>query len=118
MSPIAWMAGAGVTSWLAVTAVAGDRLNPEALYGMLAPLVGTCLSWLTAERTYKSAPERLTAVMILGFAIKLVFFAGYMTVMLRVLSLRPQPFVAMFVTYFIFLYAMQALFLKRLTAVE
>jgi len=118
MSPIAWMAGAGVTSWLAVTAVAGDRLNPEALYGMLAPLVGTCLSWLTAERTYKSAPERLTAVMILGFAIKLVFFAGYMTVMLRVLSLRPQPFVTMFVTYFIFLYAMQALFLKRLTAVE
>jgi hypothetical protein len=118
MSPIAWMAGAGLTSWLVVTAVAGDRLNPEALYGMLAPLVGTCLSWLTVERTFRSAPERLTAVMILGFAVKLLFFAGYVTVMLRVLSLRPQAFVGLFVTNFILLYAMQALFLKRLTAVQ
>ena len=118
MSPIAWLAAAGLTSWLAVTVIAGDRLNPEALYGMLGPLVGTCLSWLTVERTYRSAPERLTAVMILGFAIKLVFFAGYVTVMLRVLSLRPQPFVALFVAYFILLYSMQALFLRRLTAVQ
>jgi hypothetical protein len=118
MSPIAWMTGAGVSSWLAVTVIAGDRLNPEALFGMLAPLVGTCLSWLTVERTFKVAPERLTAVMIVGFAVKLVFFAGYVTVMLRVLSLRPQPFVALFVGYFILLYAMQALFLKRLTAMQ
>jgi hypothetical protein len=35
--------------------------------------------------------------------------------MLRLLSLRPVPFVTAFVTYFIALYAMQALFLKRLT---
>jgi hypothetical protein len=56
--------------------------------------------------------------MILGFAVKLLFFAGYVTVMLRVLSLRPQPFVGLFVTNFILLYAMQALFLKRLTAVQ
>jgi hypothetical protein len=38
--------------------------------------------------------------------------------MLRVLSLRPRPFVALFVSYFILLYAMQALFLKRLTALQ
>lgn len=118
MSPIAWMTGAGVMSWLAVTAIAGDRLNPEALFGMLAPLAGTCLSWLTVERTYKSAPERLTAVMIAGFTVKLVCFVVYVAVMLRVVSLRPVPFVVMFVTYFIVLYAMQALFLKRLTALQ
>jgi hypothetical protein len=118
MRPIVWMTGAAVGSWLVVTAVAGDRLNPEALYGMLAPLAGTCLSWLAVERAYKAAPERATAVMIVWFAIKLVFFAGYVTLMLRLLSLRPQPFVAMFVSYFIVLYAMQALFLKRLTALQ
>ena len=33
-------------------------------------------------------------------------------------ALRPVPFVVAFVTYFIALYAMQALFLKRLTTVK
>src|SRR5512143_1175308 len=100
MSPIAWMIGAGVMSWLVVTAIAGDQLNPEALFGMLAPLMGTCLSWMTVERTYKTAPERLTAVMITGFAVKLVCFIVYVAVMLRLVAVRPVPFVAMFVTYF------------------
>jgi hypothetical protein len=118
MSPIAWMIGAGLTSWLAITAVAGDRLNPEALFGMIGPLVGTCLSWLSVARTHRSAPERVMGVMIVGFAIKLMFFALYVAAMLRLMALRPVPFVTLFVTYFIVLYAMQALFLKRLTALQ
>jgi hypothetical protein len=36
--------------------------------------------------------------------------------MIRVLDLRPGPFVTAFVSYFVALYAMQALFLRRLTA--
>jgi F0F1-type ATP synthase assembly protein I len=116
MRPIAWLTGASVTSWLAVTAIAGDRLNPEALYGMLAPLAGTCVSWWSVARTFRSAPERVMGVMIVGFAIKLMFFALYVALMLRLMALRPVPFVAVFVTYFIVLNAMQALFLKRLIA--
>ena len=118
MNPIAWMIGAGLTSWLAITAIAGNRLNPEALFGMLGPLVGTCLSWLSVERTHRFAPERVIGVMIVGFAVKLMFFALYIAIMLRLMALRPVPFVTAFVTYFIALYAMQALFLKRLTALE
>jgi hypothetical protein len=53
--------------------------------------------------------------MIVGFAVKLVFFGVYVAVMLRVLALRPVPFVTAFTSYFIALYAMQAWFLKRLT---
>jgi hypothetical protein len=116
MRPIAWLTGASVTSWLAVTAIAGDRLNPEALFGMLGPLAGTCVSWLSVERTHRSAPERVIGVMIVGFALKLAFFALYVGVMLRLMALRPVPFVGVFVTYFIVLNAMQALFLKRLVA--
>jgi hypothetical protein len=118
MSPIAWMVGASLTSWLAIAAVAGNRLNPEALFGMLGPLVGTCLSWLSVERTHRSAPERVMGVMIVGFAIKLMFFALYVALMLRLVGLRTVPFVTVFVAYFIALYAMQALFLKRLTAIQ
>ena len=118
MSPIAWMVGASLISWLAITVVAGNRLNPEALFGMLGPLVATCLSWLSVERTHRSAPERVMGVMIVGFAIKFIFFALYVAVMLRLMALRTVPFVTVFVCYFIALYAMQALFLKRLTAVQ
>ena len=116
MIPIAWMAGASVLSWLAVSAVGGSRVNPEALYGMLGPLAGACLTWAVVDRTWRADPTRLTGVMIVGFAAKLAFFALYVAIMIRVLALRPGPFVVAFVSYFIALYAMQALFLKRLTA--
>jgi len=114
MRPIAWMAGAGFVSWLAVSAIGGDRVHPEALFGMLGPLASACVAWIAMVRAHRTAPERLTAVMIAGFAVKLLFFGIYVVVMLRVLALRPAPFVTAFTSYFIALYAMQALFLNRL----
>ena len=114
MTAIAWMAGASVISWLAVRAIGGERVNPEALYGMLGPLVSACVAWIAMVRAHRVAPERLTAVMMAGFAVKLVFFGLYVAVMIRVLGLRPVPFVTVFTSYFIALYGLQALFLKRL----
>ena len=114
MTAIAWMAGASVVAWLAVSAIGGDRVNPEALYGMLGPLASACVAWIVMVRVHRSTPERLTAVLMAGFAVKLLFFGVYVVVMLRVLALRPVPFVTAFTSYFIALYAMQALFLKRL----
>ena len=116
MIPIAWMAGASVIAWLAVAAIGGERVNPEALYGMLGPLASACLTWVAADQTWRVAPGRLMGVMIAGFAAKLAFFALYVAIMIRVVGLRPVPFVVVFVCYFIALYAMQALFLRRLTA--
>ena len=109
------MAGVGLVSWLAVTAVAGDRVNPEALVGLLGPLIAASATWIAVEWTWRSAPGSLTGVMIVGFALKLVFFGVYLGFALRVLGLRPVPLVAAFVSYFIALYAMQALFMRRLT---
>lgn len=118
MTPIAWMAGASVVSWLAVSAIGGDRVNPEALFGMLGPLASACVAWIAMVRAHhRAAPERLTAVMMAGFAVKLLFFGVYVVIMLRVLALRPVPFVTAFTSYFIALYAMQALFLKRLMTI-
>jgi hypothetical protein len=61
-----------------------------------------------------AAPERLAGVMMTGFALKAVFFGVYVVVMLRVMMLRPVPFVVSFTAYFITLYAMEALLLRRL----
>ena len=118
MRQVAWMAGAAIGSWLAVSVIAGNRANPESLFGMAGPTVAVCASWVATERARRSAPERVLAVMIVWFALKLAFFALYLTVMLKLLSLRPVPFVVSFVSYFIALYAMQALFLSRLTTIK
>ena len=114
MKEAAWMAGASVLSWLAVSAVGGERVNPESVYGMAGPLIASCVSWIGVRHVHRAAPERVMGAMIVGFAVKFVFFGAYVAVVLRLLALRPLPFMAVFVSYFIALYAMQALFLRRL----
>lgn len=111
------MTGACVASWLLVTALAGPA-HPEVLFGMVGPLLSACATWLAIETAHRAAPARVTAVMIAGFGAKMVFFGVYVAIMLRGLELRPVPFVVSFTAYFVALYAMEALFLKRLTTPE
>jgi len=113
MTALAWMAGVSVGSWLVVTAVMGGA-NPEALLGMAGPLLAACASWVAVERMHAVAPERVMSVMLTAFMAKMMFFGVYVAGMLRGLELRRTPFVVSFTVYFIALYAMEALFLKRL----
>ena len=83
---------------------------------MLAPLAGAAATWVLVARTFTSRPELLTPLMVAAFAGKLVFFGAYVTIMLRVLALRPLPFVISFTTYFIALHLFEALCLQRLFA--
>ena len=114
MTPVAWMAGASIVSWLIASRAAGPDANPEVLYGMLAPLVVAVVSWIVIERTYRSNPERLMHVMVEGLAVKAVFFGAYVAGMLRLIGLRPVPFVVSFTSYFIALHVTEAVFLRRL----
>ena len=116
MKPLAWMVGASVGSWLAIAAWSGVSNSREVLFGMLAPLAGAASTWLLVARTFPSRPEMVTPLMVAAFAAKLVFFGVYVTIMLRVLSLRPLPFVASFTAYFIALHLFEALCLQRLFA--
>jgi hypothetical protein len=111
---LAWMVGLSIGSWVAATAVAGAGINPEALLGMLGPLVAAAVSWVAIEQMHRAAPERVMSVMFTAFGAKMVFFGVYVAAMLRGLELRRTPFVVSFTVYFIALYAMEALFLKRL----
>jgi hypothetical protein len=114
MTPVWWMAAVSICSWLVATALAGK--GPELFLGMVAPLVVTTVSWVLAERTYRRNPERLTALMTAAFGAKMVVFGTYVAIILRVLSLRPVPFVLSFMAYFIALHLAEALCLRRLFA--
>jgi hypothetical protein len=108
------MAAASGAAWVLVTALLGDRVSPEAAWGIAGPLVSAVMSWMAYVRANEAAPERLTRVMITAFALKLMFFSAYVTVAMRVLDLRAPPFVLSFTSAFIALHAMEAFSLRRL----
>lgn len=113
-APLLWMAGLSAAAWLVVVVVAPD-LNPEALLGMLGPLVSALATWVVVARAV-AVPERVTGVMVTGLAVKMVFFGVYVAGMLMGAGLRPVPFVLSFTGAFIALHAMEAVFLRRLFA--
>jgi len=114
MKPLWWMVAASLGGWLTLTLAAPTPANPEAFFGMIGPLASASATWVIAARTYASRPERLTHVMLTGFAVKFVLFAAYLVVALRVLDLRPTVFVASFAGFFIALHVTEAWFLKQL----
>lgn len=116
MRPVWWMGAAAVLSSLAVAAVPGVESDREVLLGMLAPLVGAMATAILVVRTWASRPEALTPLMMAAFGGKLVFFGAYVTVVLKVLAVRPLPFVISFTTYFIGLHLVEALWLQRFFA--
>ena len=108
------MVAGSVASWLAAAAVVDRRTSIEVLCGMCAPLVAVSGTWFLVEWTYRRNPQGLTPLMGVAFVAKMVFFAAYVAVMLRLLELRPAPFMVSFTAYFIALYLMEALYLRRL----
>jgi hypothetical protein len=114
MRPLLALVIVSLASWLAASFVVDGQTSIEILFGMLGPLLAVAVTWVLAARVSQRRPQAMMSLMVAGFAIKLVFFGAYLTVMLRVLSLRPVPFVVSFTGYFIVLYLIEALYLKRL----
>lgn len=108
------VASAGSVLVLAPLVDAAARVS--LVMGMAAPLAAATISWGLAERTYRRHPERLTRVMVGGFAAKMLFFGAYVAVMIKGLHLQAMPFVVSFTGYFIGLYVVEALLLRRLVA--
>jgi hypothetical protein len=118
MKPVAWMIALSVTSWLCAGLIVDRQTSIEILFGMLGPLAVVSGTWLVTEFIHKRHPELTTPLMASAFAVKMLFFAAYVAVMLRVVLLRPVPFVISFTSYFVALYLMEALYLRRLFSGE
>jgi hypothetical protein len=114
MKLVTCMVTACIAAWGFVTALFGERANPEAFWGMVGPLVSAAVSWIIYARVHRLSPVRLTNVMIAGVGVKLLFFSVYVAVMVRVLAMRPEPFIASLVGVFIALHALEAFGLRRL----
>jgi hypothetical protein len=116
MKAAGWMIAGSLGSVLPVAAVGGAATGLEVLLGMLAPLTAVSVSWVLTERAYRRDPAGVMPLMMSAFAAKVVFFGGYVALMLKVVGLKPMPFVASFTSYFIALYLIEALLMRRLFA--
>jgi hypothetical protein len=114
MKPVGLMAAVSVGSWIIAAAVVDQRTSFDVLFGMLGPLLAACVSWALIERAHNRNPVDVTAVMVGSFFAKMLFFGVYVAVMLRVVAVNPRPFVVSFTCYFIGLYLMDFVFLRRL----
>jgi hypothetical protein len=88
----------------------------ETAFGLAGPLAVSSVSGLLMEWTYRRDPQQLTSVMVAAFGAKMVFFGAYVAVMLKMLSLRPVPFMMSFTASFIALHLAEAFSLRRLFA--
>ena len=118
MKLVWWMGAVAVGSSVAIAALPGVESDREVLLGMLAPLIGAAATAVLVVRTWAARPEALTPLMLAAFGAKLVFFGAYVTVVLKVIAVRPLPFVVSFTTYFIGLHLVEALWLQRFFARE
>ena len=114
MTPLLWMGAAALGSWLLVTVLAPDPVNPELFMAMVGPLVSAAGSWIAVERTQRVAPARVIGVFVAAMLAKMVLFAAYIIILVRLVDVRPVPFVIGFSGFFLGLLGIEALFLKRL----
>jgi hypothetical protein len=114
MKLVWWMPAGSLLAALVLTVLIGPGIRPELWLGMLGPLASAVVSWIAMQRQHIRRPEGLTALMIKAFAAKMIFFAGYITVLVSFGLVQPIPFVVSFACYFIALHVMEAIGLRRL----
>jgi hypothetical protein len=116
MKASVWMTAAAIGAWIAIGLVAGVELIDDIGLGIAGPLVAAVATRLVVEHTAATNRALLHQRLLQGFAVKAVFFAVYVVVMLRGLQLQPLPFVVSFTSAFLVLHVTEAILLQRLTA--
>ena len=117
MKPVVWMVAvcaATVLGVLGLMPAAGEPASASIVAGMAGPLAAACATWIAVDRTFRASPDRLTALMVSAFFVKMLFFGAYVVVVLKLLGLPPAPFGVSFTCYFVGLYMTEALLFRRL----
>jgi hypothetical protein len=86
----------------------------EILSGMLGPLASAVVSWIAIQKRHAKRPAGLTGLMIKSFAAKMIFFAIYVTVLLKIGMMWPNVFVISFIAGFVWLHCVEAVGIHRL----
>ena len=115
-----WMLAGSAVSAFGIVALLGDEATPDlrlaVWLGMLGPLAATLCAMVASTRAYRRNPESLTGAMIKAFVAKMIFFGGYVALVVEAGWVRPVPFAISFTSYFVVLHMIEAFRLRRLFA--
>ena len=103
-----------VATWGLFTALLMPEAATATFLGMLAPLIAGVGTVLLVEQTARTDIERLTARLAVAIFAKILFYGGYVGVVVGLLEVEPIPFVASFTAYFVVLQFIEALCFKTL----
>lgn len=118
-APVAQMAGIGAIGLAAAAGIGGvSAAYPEAVLALAGPLTGAVTSWLLMVRAALGGQAKLMAFMTKAMAAKMIVFPAYVIGLVLAAGVRPVPFIASFTGFFVALYAVQAMHLKRLVAAD
>ena len=98
---------------LVATLVTPDALA-AAFMGMVAPLIVGIATIVMVEWTTRNEPLALTSRMTTAFLAKMLFYAGYVSVVLGLVTTTPVPFMVSFTVYFVALQITEAMYFKTL----
>jgi hypothetical protein len=113
MKPVVSMAIASIASCALAAIVLDPATSRAVLLGMAGPLVAVTSTWIAVEWAARRDLARVTPVMFVAFAVKMVFFGAYVTIVVKRVAVPPISFVVSFISYFITLYVIEALYLQR-----
>lgn len=84
--------------------------------GIAGPVIAGAVSWRMTTRTWAKDPPALLPWMLRAFAVKALFFVGYVVVVLAVFGAELRPFVLSFTVAFLAAHLAEAYCLRRLMA--
>jgi hypothetical protein len=113
IGPALWMIGGCLVGWAAAVAVWGEAARVDVGLGLAGPLVAALGTWAMIARTVRADSSRLTGRLLGAFAVKIVFFGGFVAVVIRGLGVRSVAFVVSFTVSFIVLHGVEAILLRR-----
>ncbi|HSW39303.1 MAG TPA: hypothetical protein VLL97_07415 [Acidobacteriota bacterium] len=111
-----WMLAGSIISAFVLIAALGTELRNEIMFGMLGPLLSALVSWVFMIRQQQIDPHGMTRLLIKAFAVKVIFFAIYITVLISSNLVQTVPFALCFAGYYLCLHLVEALGLHRLQA--
>ncbi len=84
--------------------------------GIAGPVVMSGASWTLTSRTWAREKAALLPLMLRAFAVKAMFVVAYVVLMLKVVDVRPMPFVLSFIGTYMATHLAEAYCLRRLMA--
>ena len=112
-----WMVGCTILAAAILTVMVGlvdAPVRKEIWFGMAGPTLAEGVSWIVMVRKRTRNPQALTRFLIQAFAVKVLFFAAYIVVMLKGDLVQLKPFIACFAGFYVALHLTVALGLQRM----